>query len=171
MRYNVKKTLLKESKEEMFPNVLVAGELESFKRFNKKYYLDFISKIQKEFIKEQKSLNFYIYGDKKSVDFVNIIKNSLAKQKLNVVNKKRKNSIIVRLKTIDNIGNKICRGIAVLKLNIKVLDNSQQIGGKSFVLKERCNGLKSSAYKNASIHFKQDINSQGIGDILGIEVK
>ena len=55
-------------------------------------------------------------------------------------------------------------------MNVSVFDNSQRIGGKSVIIKERYNGSDANVYKNASIHLEQDIKSQGINEVIGINL-
>ncbi|MBU0720065.1 LPP20 family lipoprotein [bacterium] len=172
-KYNEKKELSSQAGT-LLPNVLIIGGLRSSippeTRFEKEEYLSFISEMEKEFGKEQKSLTFYISGDSNSLDFVNNIKNYLANQGFTVVNTKKENSVLVQLGTTDNINTSSSIKIAVLKLNIEVFSNSQRIGGKAIILKERFNGSESSVYKNASIHLEQDIKSKGINEIIGINL-
>ena len=172
-KYNVKKELSNEAKL-LVSNVLIIDELNSSAStgatFKKEEYLDFISSIEKEFIKEQKNLTFYITGDKKSANFINDIKNFLANQGYNIVQEKKNDSVEVQLDTSDNINTSDSISIAVLKLNIEVFNNAQRIGGKVLILKERFTGSISSVYKNASIHFNQDIKSKGINELIGINL-
>ena len=168
-RYNVKKSLAKQAKD-MTSTVLIASEIKTVQKFDKKVYLDFIVKMQKAFIKEKKSLNFYLYGDKKSQDFVNKLKNNLAKHDFKIVNKKTKNSIVIKISSSDNIKKYSSKKIATIKVTIKAFNNSQQIGGKSVILKERYNGSRLSVYKNAAIHFEQDIKELGLNEAVGINL-
>jgi hypothetical protein len=166
-KYNEKKRLAEEAKS-LTSNVFIISQLDN--NFNKNSYLKFINKIQNEFEKEANSLSFYIIGDSKSNNFVNVIKNYLAKGGFNISNKKRKNSIVVSIKTKDNVDVHSVIKIAVLRLNIEVYDNSQRVGGKTLILKERYNGSIISVYKNATIHLEQDIEQKGINEVLGINL-
>jgi len=161
-RYNTKKELSKEASE-LLSEVLIISELD--KSFNKKSNLDFISKKQKEFLSESKSLKFVVSGNKNSAKFVDSIKNYLAQNGFNVTNSKNK-AVQIKVKTTDRLSGKI----AVLNVNVSVYDKSQRIGGKTVIVKERYNGSKASAYKNASIHLEQDIKSQGINEVIGINL-
>jgi hypothetical protein len=130
--------------------------------------LDFIQTKQEEFLKEKKSLKFFVSGDAKSSKFIKSIKNYLAQNGFNVVNSK--DAIEIKAKTNDNINRNSSIKIAVITLDIGVYDKNQRIGGKSIILKERYNGSVESLYKNASIHLEQDIKSQGINDVIGINL-
>ncbi len=164
-RYNAKKELsLKAS--DLLPNVLIISELD--KSFDKKKSLDFIEMKQQEFLKEAKSLKFYVTGDANSLRFTKSIENYLAQNGFNVTNSK--NAVKIEAKTTDNLNRQGSMQIAVIGLDISVYDNNQRIGGKSIILKERYNGSQDSVYKNAAIHLEQDIKSQGINDVIGINL-
>ncbi|MCK9491438.1 MAG: LPP20 family lipoprotein [Sulfurimonas sp.] len=164
-RYNTKKELsLKAS--ELLSDVLIISEIDA--SFDKKGNLDFIQGKQKEFLNEAKSLKFYVNGDAKSSKFIKIIKNYLAQNGFNVTNSK--DAIKIEAKTSDNINRHGSINIAVITLDIGVYDKNKRIGGKSIILKERYNGSQESVYKNASIHLEQDIKSQGINEVIGINL-
>jgi len=161
-RYNTKKELSADASK-LLSEVLIIAELD--KSFNKKENLDFITQKQKEFLAESKSLKFFVSGNEKSAKFVDSIKNYLAQNAYNVTNSK-KNAVEIKVNTTDRISSKI----AVLNVNVSVYDKAQRIGGKSVIVKERFNGSLASAYKNASIHLEQDIKSQGINEVIGINL-
>jgi len=165
-RYNTKKELSQEASK-LLSETFIIAELD--KSFDKQIYLDFIAKKQKEFLIESKNLKFYVSGNKKSAKFVDSIKNYLAQNGFNVANSK-KNAIEIKIKTTDNINRSSSMRIAVLTMNVSVFDNSQRIGGKSVIIKERYNGSDANVYKNASIHLEQDIKSQGINEVIGINL-
>jgi len=164
IKYNVKKDLAKQATE-LLPLVLILSEVD--KSFDKKLNMNFISLKQKQFILESNNLKFYVSHDKKSKIFAKKIKNYLSQKGFNVSNSK-KDSVNIKLSVHDNLS----RGkinIVVLTLNIDVFDKAKRIGGKSIILKERYNSL-ASVYKNASIHFEQDISSKGINKVIGINL-
>ena len=164
-RYNAKKELTIEAND-LRSNVLIISELD--KNFNKKKNLDFIEKQQQEFIKEAKSLKFSVSGDAKSSKFIRTIENYLSQNGFNVTNSQ--DAIKIKAKTSENISSYGSMAIAVITLDISVYDKNQRIGGKSIILKERYNDSKESVYKNASIHLEQDIKSQGINELIGIDI-
>ncbi|MDY0233672.1 MAG: LPP20 family lipoprotein [Sulfurimonas sp.] len=164
-RYNAKKELSLRANE-LLSNILIISELD--KNFDKKKNLDFIEVKQKEFLQEAKSLKFFVSGDAKSLKFIDIIKNYLAQNGFNVVNSK--DAIEIKAKTSENINRHASMQIAVITLDIGVYDKNRRIGGKSIILKERYSGSMESVYKNASIHLKQDIESQGINEVIGINL-
>lgn len=166
-RYNTKKELLDEARS-LVPNALVVAELKSVKNFDKKEYLDFAINLEKDFINEGKSLNFYVVGNKKSSTFVAKLKNFLANKSFNIANQKNANSVVVKMKTTDDIASR--RKIAVIKVDLKVFNNSKRVGGNTIILKERYNGSKSNVYKNASIHFEADLESEKMNEIIGIKL-
>lgn len=161
-RYNTKKEL-SQSANKLLSEVFIIAELDQ--NFNKKKNLDFITKKQKEFLAESKKLKFYVNGNKKSSRFADSIKNYLAQNGYRVTNSKN-NAVQIKINTTDRISG----NIAVLTLNVSVVDKTQRIGGKSVILKERYSGSIQSVYKNASIHLKQDIKSQGINELIGINL-
>ncbi|PHQ65993.1 MAG: hypothetical protein COB99_00910 [Sulfurimonas sp.] len=162
-RYNTKKEL-SQSASELVSEVLIIAELD--KSFNKKENLDFINKKEKEFLAESTSLKFFVSGNRKSAKFADSIKNYLAQNGYNVTSSKR-NAVQIKINTTDRISGRI----AILTVNVGVFDKKQRIGGKSVIVKERYNGSMASAYKNASIHLEQDIKSQGINEVIGINLK
>ena len=161
-RYNRKKELAKEAKS-MLAEVLIISQLDT--SFDKKMELDYITKKENEALEESKKLKFYVTGSKKSIKFIDKIKNYLAQHGYVVTNSK-KDAVNVTLHAKDYVRG----GIVVITLNVKVLDGQKRIGGKSIIMKERYNGSKQSVYKNASIHFEQDMNSMGIDELIGIHL-
>ncbi len=162
-KYNTKKELSAEAST-LLPVIFIISDLDS--SFDKKKNLSFVSKKQKEFLAESKKLRFFVSGNSKSSKFVQNIKNYLAQNNYKVSSSKT-NSVQIKINTTDRVN----RNIAVLNMNVSVFDKSQRIGGKSVILKERYNGSMASVYKNASIHLKQDIKSQGINEVIGINLK
>lgn len=165
-KYNVKKTLANEAKG-LVSSILIAYELD--RTFNKSAYLNFVQNMEKNYESEKKKLNFYIYGDKRSQNFVSKMKNYLATQGFNVSSAKKGNSVVIKVNTSDNISRSQIQ-IAVLNLKVEVYNNSKRVGGKTLILKERYNGSIASVYKNAAIHLEQDINSRGINEVIGISL-
>lgn len=161
-RYNTKKEL-SISASKLLSEVLIISQLD--KSFDKNSNLEFITNKEKEFLAESRNLKFYVSGNNNSSKFVDTIKNYLAQNGYNVTNSPY-NSIEIKVNATDRISS----NIVVLNLNVSVFDNSQRIGGKSVILKERYNGSLTSAYKSASIHLEQDINSQGINQVIGINL-
>jgi len=164
-RYNAKKLLSKES-DSLTPMIFMIAQLDS--SFDKAKNLAFVLAKKKAFLSEEKRLQFYVSSDTKSKSFADKIKNYLAQNDFKVVNSST-NSVHIKLSTKDNIS-KGNISIAVLRLNIGVYDKSSRIGGKNIILKERYNNSLESVYKNASVHFEQDIKSQGINKLVGINL-
>jgi len=164
-RYNGKKELSKES-EALKPTILMISQL--VKGFNKKGNLKFVEDKQNSFLAEQENLKFYVSSDKKSKSFANKIKNYLAQNSF-TVSSTSVNAVMIKLSTKENItkGN---IAIAVLTLNVGVYDKKDRIGGKTIILKERYNSSIESVYKNAAIHLEQDIKSEGINNLIGINL-
>lgn len=165
-RYKTKKEL-SGSASRLLSEVLIISELDE--SFNKKENLDYITKKQKEFLAEAKRLQFFVDGNEKSAKFADSIKNYLSQNGYNVTNT-NKNAVQIKVKTTDNINHSNSMKIAVLTIDVSVFDKQQRIGGKSVVVKERYNGSITSVYKNASIHLEQDIKSQGINEVIGINL-
>ncbi|MFT7004339.1 MAG: hypothetical protein ACJAWW_001697 [Sulfurimonas sp.] len=161
-RYNTKKEL-SVSASKLLSEVLIIAQLDN--SFDKNSNLEFITNKEKEFLAESKNLKFYVSGNSNSSKFIDTIKNYLAQNAYNVTNSPY-DAIEIKVNTTDRSN----MNIVVLNLNVSVFDNSQRIGGKSVVLKERFNGSLASAYKNASIHLEQDIRSQGINQVIGINL-
>ncbi len=166
-RYNTKKELSLEASK-LLSEILIIAELDN--GFDKQKNLNFVSKKNREFQEESKNLKFFVSGDKKSTKFVEVIKNHLAQNSFNVVGSK-KNAVEVRVKSSDYINYNDAIDIAVITLDISLLDKRERIGGKSVILKERYNGSMQSVYKNASIHLKQDIEHQGLNELIGLNLK
>ena len=165
-RYKIKKSLSKKAKE-LLPTVLIIAELD--KKFDKKKNLDFISKKESEFLSESKKLQFFVSGNKRSKRFIDSIKNYLTDKGFNVATRKM-GALHIRVNTTDNISRDRFIDIVVLDIDISVYDKSKRIAGKSITLKERYNNSQNSIYKNASIHFEQDIKSKGIKAVIGINL-
>jgi len=163
-KYNIKKDLAKQSTE-LISLVLILSEVD--KNFNEKSNMSFISLKQKQFLLESNNLKFYVSYDKKSKVFAQKIKNYLAQKGFNVTNSK-KNAVNINLTIHDNIS-KGRINIATLTLNIEVTDKAKRIGGKIVIIKERYTS-SANVYKNASIHFEQDISSKGINNVIGINL-
>ena len=164
-RYNGKKALSKEA-DTLKPMILMISQLD--KTFDRDKNLQFVADKQKEFLSEQKNLQFFVKSDKKSTPFANKIKNYLAQNGF-VVTSSSSHAVVIKLHTKENI----TRGnisIAVLTLNVGVYDKRDRIGGKTIILKERYNSSLASVYKNAAVHFEQDIKSQGINNLIGINL-
>lgn len=163
-RYNAKKRAAKEANS-LLSTILMISELDP--SFDKKANLAFITQVEKAFVAESKKLKFYVSGDRKSTQFVLKVKNFLAKKGFTVVSKKQ-GAVTVRMTTTET-RTKGSIPIAVLNLNISIKDGKNSIGGKSLIIKER---FRSSAgvYKNAAIHFEQDIKEQGINEVLGLNL-
>jgi len=164
-RYNNKKELSKEA-ETLKPMILMISQLDS--SFNRDKNLQFVEDKQKAFLAEQKNLQFFVSSDKKSMPFADKIKNYLAQNSF-TVSSSASNAVVIKLHTKENIS-KGNISIAVLTLNVGVYDKKDRIGGKTIILKERYNSSLSSVYKNAAIHFEQDIKSQGINKLIGINL-
>ena len=164
-KYNVKKELAL-SASKLMSIVLILAELDA--TFEKKGHEDFIMRKQKEFVSQSSKLQFYVEGNGRSTLFIDKIKNYLAASGFKVSNSKN-NSVLVKLHTTDNVSNNKLK-IAVLTLKISVHENSNRIGGKSVIIKERYNNSIGSVYKNASVHFEQDIKNQGINKLIGINL-
>lgn len=164
-RYNTKKELANQAKK-LLPVIYILAELDP--RFTKNEYLTFVSKINMYFLDEAKKLKFFVSGNVKSSKFVDILKNHLAQNGLRVVSS-NKNAIKIQLNIEDNI-NKGYIKIAVLSLNIAVYEKSKRLGGEEIILKERYNNSIQGVYKNAAIHFKQDIQNKGLNKLIGIEL-
>ena len=164
-RYNGKKTLANRASK-LIPLILMLSTLD--KSIDKDVKMKFVLAKKKAFLDEANSLKFYISGNKKSMPFVDKLKNNLAHNGFNVVNSKE-NAVLIKLDTNDNVnGSKV--NIVVITIKISVHNISKRIGGKTIIIKERYNNSLQSVYKNASIHFKQDIKSKGIKDLIGMNL-
>lgn len=163
-KYNRKKALAKEAAS-LLSAVLMISELD--KSYNKESDLAFIQRVKRDFIAQEQALKFAVSGDKSSREFVSKLKNYLAQKGFNVVNK-QKNSLKIEIKTETNIV-KGSIPIAVLKVQISIFDKHQRVGGNTIILKERYTNMQ-SVFKNAAIHFEQDIHEQGINEVAGINL-
>lgn len=165
-RYNTKKELLQRAKS-LLSVIYILIELDPL--FAKRENLNFVSRVNKSFLNEAKSLQFFVSGNTKAGKFVEKLKNYLAQKGFRVAASKRG-----AIKILVNVKDMISRGyvrIAVLNLSIAVLDGSKRVGGKELILKERYNNSLESVYKNASIHFEQEIQEKGINGVIGIDLK
>ncbi len=165
-RYNTKKDLAEKSSK-LLSTIFIISDLD--KGFDKQKNLNFVNEQQKELNNESIKLKFFVSGNKKSIKFTDSIKNHLAQNGYNVTSSK-KNAVHIQINSTDNISEIGSKRIAVITINVIVMDNKQRIGGKSTIIKERYNNSISSVYKNASIHLEQDIKKEGINELLGINV-
>ena len=165
-RYNRKKELFQQAKS-LFSSIYILIELDP--SFDKKSNFEFIFWVNKLFINEAQKLRFSVHGNEKSVKFIEKIKNYLAQHGFRVVSSK-KGSVNIVLNVSDNISEDYVL-IAVLNLNIAVYDGQKRVGGKTLIVKERYNNSIESVYKNASIHFEQEIQDEGISSVLGINLQ
>ncbi len=159
----MKKTLTKEC-DKLLSNTLVAYELNN--GFDKDKYFNFVANVKDDFYQEAQSLRFYVYGDKNSQKFVNILKDKLVENGFNVVDINNKNIINIKLTSSDNIFKK--QSIVTINLDLRVTHGLVTLGAKSFLLKERLKNSKESIYTTAAMHFGEDIQKDGIDKILGI---
>lgn len=164
-QYNGKKMLSLEA-QKLTPMILMISQLDT--SFDKDSNLKFISNQQEAFLAQQKKLKFYVSSDKKSHSFANKIKNYLAQHGFVVVNSSS-NAVNIKLSTTENITKGNIK-IAVLTLNVGVYDKNERIGGKTIILKERYNSSLASVYKNAAVHLEQDIKTEGINSLIGINL-
>ncbi len=163
-KYNGKKALAKEASQ-LLSTVLMIAELD--KSFDKTASVSFIQSVEKDFLAQANDLKFYVSGDKNSQNFIAKIKNYLAQSGFHVVDRKN-SAVTIQLSTSSNISNGTV-AIAVLKVNITVHDRENRVGGKSLIIKERFTNMQ-SVYKNAAIHFEQDIKERGINEVLGMNL-
>jgi|GEM_PF-3468765 len=164
-QYNLKKELAYEAKK-LASAIMILSELSA--NFDAKAHNLFVEKQQKIFLDHASKLKFYVHGNRKSTPFVDKLKNHLATSGFNISNSP-KNSVNIDLVTTDNLENSAIK-IAIFTIKIAVYDKSTRIGGKSVIIKERYNNSAASVYKNASVHFEQDIKNQGINKLIGINL-
>lgn len=164
-RYNMKKSLAKEAKK-LETTLDIISILD--KHFNIKKGRDFIFHIEQEYLQESNSLKFFVQSDSASRPFAQRIKNFLA-QKHFQISSSRRGSLLLFIKSKKNLHNGVIK-IVVFMINISAYDGRTRVGGKNIIMKERYNGSMASAYESASIHFEQDIKSQGINSLLGIDL-
>ena len=167
-RYNTLFDLNIESTS-LISNIMVLSEVD--KSLNKKSYLNFISKTNSDFEDARKNLKFFVYGDKKSKQFVTKLKNYLSSKSLKLTNKKSSKSINISLKTSSRVTKSMGMKIAIFSINTKVYANKEDIGGKVIIKKERMSGDFATAYKNASVHFEQDLQDLSTEEAIGIKIK
>jgi len=164
-RYNTKKALKEEAKK-LLPAIFILEEVD--RNYKKQNDLNFVKQKEQEFLQESNKLQFYVYGNAKSKPFIQTIKNHLAKHGFKLA-RTQTNAVKVQLALKERISTQ--SNIAVLNLNVKVYSKNSQIGGKSIIMKERYNGSMQAVYKNASIHLKQDIQTQGVNELIGINLR
>jgi len=139
--------------------------------FEKEKYLTFVEQQKKSFQLLHEHLNFVVIGDNKSHEFVTKIKNLLAQKSFHLASKKNSYSVVIKLETKERISKSSIGSIAVLTLDVKAFSHSERIGGKTVILKERFNGSMDSVYKNAAIHFEEDLKEKNINEVLGINLE
>ncbi len=166
VQYNTKYTLAQKANS-LKSAVFMIAQLD--RSFPKAKNLKFIEDVQKAYLQAKHSLKFYLHGDSRSKDFVVKLKNYLSSQNFNVTSQKN-NAVFIKITTDTTITTGSVK-IAILKLNIKVYDKYGDIGGKSKIIKERYKTPLSLVYKNAAIHFEQDIKELGLENVIGIHLQ
>ncbi len=164
-RYNVEKLLAKEARK-LNTTVTIISILD--KQFNAQKNRNFILNVENQYLKEANKLKFFVQSDSASMPFAKKIQNFLAQKHFQVSLKKR-GSILLSVKSKKNLNNSTLK-IVIFNVNISAYDGKTRIGGKNIIIKERYNGSMISAYKSAAIHFEQDIKTQGINNVLGIDL-
>ena len=164
-RYNMKKSLALEAKK-LNTTVSIISILD--KKFDAPKNRQFILSMEKEYLNESNKLKFFVHSDSQSVPFADKIKNFLAQEHFQISSKKQ-GSVLLSVKSKKNM-NKSSVDIVVFTIDVSVFDAKTRIGGKNIIVKERYNGSMVSAYKSAAIHFEEDIKSQGINSVLGIDL-
>jgi hypothetical protein len=163
-RYNVKKELTKEAKS-MIPLVLMIGSLDG--SYDKNKDLDFVVNVEQSFLKESNSLRFFVSGNRDAQAFVSRVKHYLTQEGFHLSNTKRK-SIQLRLTCKTNISKNQVK-IVVFMIESNVYDGKKNVGGATTIVKERYT-TKASLFKNAAIHFEQEIEEKGLKEVLGINL-
>lgn len=164
-RYNVKKSLAKEAKK-LATTVSIISLLD--KNFNKATNDKFIREMEKSYLSEANKLKFYIKSDSIAKPFAKRIANFLAQKHFNIVSS-NSGAIVLSVKVKRDLHQGDIE-IVIFTIDMSVFDGITRIGGNSIIVKERYNGSMASAYKSATIHFEQDINTQGIKSLLGIDL-
>lgn len=164
-RYNMKKLLAKEAKK-LNPTVSMIAILD--KQFDMQNNRNFILRVEKEYLNESNNLKFFVQSDSQSIAFADKIKNFLAQQHFQISSRKQ-GAVLLSIKSKKNF-NKSSVDIVVFTIDVSVYDAKTRIGGKNIIIKERYNGSMISAYKSAAIHFEQDIKTEGINNVLGIDL-
>ncbi len=149
--YRLKKSLMQEAKQ-LVSMVLMLGELDA--SYNKMEDMQSIEHYTKQYIQASASLHFFVKGDTKSQNFVSVVKNNLIKHGFRV-SRSAKGAVVLALKTTDYVS----KGIRVITLHLSVYDKKNRLGGKTIIMKEYNNGSEKNAYKNAAIHFQEDLNA------------
>ena len=164
-RYNMKKLLAKEAKK-LNTSVNIIAILD--KQFNAQKNRNFILSIENEYLKESNNLKFFVQSDFKSRKFAKKIQNFLAQKHFQISSNKR-DSVLLSIKSKRNLNKSIVK-IVVFNISVSAYDGKTRIGGKNIIIKERYNGSMVSASKNAAIEFGEDIKTQGINGVLGIDL-
>lgn len=148
--------LVKNSKK-IISDIMVLKQLNnSFKYIQ---ILSFINDIEDKYNNIKNEITFFVKFDKNSEKFASVIKNSISKNKLNLVNKATINSVNVHVSTanrISKISEAIQISVYIIEVNTDI--NNYHIGGNKYILKERYNGSDALSMKNAVLHFREEIN-------------
>jgi hypothetical protein len=160
---------LKQDVDALITKIVVLEELNPL--LNTTKYSNFVNTIDVKFEKSKESLSFYVSSDTKSKQFAQVIKNFLASKSLKIANKKSKNVININITTDSRISDMGSIKVAVFTINVKAYAKNREIGGKVLIKKERYSSSMQTAKKNAVVHFEDELQTQTINDILGLEIK
>jgi hypothetical protein len=141
------------------------------KKFDKLDILSGIVKIHQRFLDAQNALNFYIVYDKNSTPFVDTMKDFLSKKGLNIVERKKSDSIIIALTTQASVDRGPYMEVAVVRMHINVLSGSLHLGGRSIILKERYNGSMQQVYQRAAFDLHRTLADKTVDTALGITLE
>jgi hypothetical protein len=166
-RYNTTKKMAAEANA-MVTEIAILSQLDT--TFATKTYMDFVDGVNKTYLNEKSKLNFRVTGDGNAQEFVKKAKDALGKQSFNISNASNANTVNIKMSASTRITEGSMK-IAVIKLNVDVLNGSRQVGGNSLIYKQRFSGSTAGIYKNSSLHFEQDMEKEGLFKTLGINLE
>lgn len=173
-RYNALKKMFIQTRK-MKHTLSIINELKnsipSNKKFNKLSYIADMVRVQQRFSDEKSRLKFYVQADGKSSIFVNTIKNFLVSKGLDISSIQDKNSVVIGLKSADNLYKSNYFDIAVIHLNLQIISDAMIVGGRAFTFKERYVGSMKKAYQSANFDLQKEIRAHTLNDAIGLDLE
>ena len=165
-KYNTTEKVAQDAKV-LLSDVLIIKEIDP--TYSGVSALDFIENVNTTFIMIKKELNFKVSGDKESSEFVTVFENHLTKSGYTLSQQANANTVKIQVSTSINRTNSSSIKIVIFDIKVKAINASEQIGGKTLIIKLRKSGNMTTLYKNAAIQFSNELKGQDINALLQIK--
>ncbi len=170
-RYDTLAGLMKSVKQ-MQRTLGIVNELSRYAtvKFDRLLYLTDIIRVKQRYISQKSSLNFFVTAGKKAYGYKEVLKNYISQKGFNVLDFKTNNSISIKISLSCTLYNNAYMDIAVVRVLIKVYENSLHVGGRNYTFKERYFGSTTKAYQAALQDFTKTLQTKTISKALDIAI-